>query len=144
MNMYLKYILAISMVGFVVFTTQAQRLMGLVVEKNSEGIEKALPGANVYWLGNVSTRAVTSFENGTFFIDRSDEFNQLIISFVGYRTDTVLITDQKSIKVLLSAEKLLNEVTIQGWRASSGLDQLKTINTVVMTEKELFKAACCN
>jgi outer membrane receptor for ferrienterochelin and colicins len=120
----------------------AQKLMGLVVEKNAEGIDKALPGANVFWLG--TTIATTSGSNGIFMIDRIEGANKLVISFVGYKSDTVMVSDQKSLKVVMVPDQLLDEVVVEGWKASSGLDQLKTINTVVMTEKELFKAACCN
>ena len=123
-------------------STHAQKLMGLVVEKNAEGVDEPIPGANVFWL---STALGTSTgENGVFMIDRVEGATKLVISFVGYRTDTVEINNQTSIKITLQPDQQLKEVVIQGWKPSTGLDQAKGINTVVMTEKELFKAACCN
>lgn len=104
--------------------------------------EEALFGANVYWLG--TTSGTTTRENGTFFIDRIESSNQLVISFVGFKADTVLITDQKSVKVQLEQSTTLNEVVVEGWKPSSGLSYLKGINTIEMDEDELFKAACCN
>ncbi len=123
-------------------TVQAQKLMGLVVEKNAEGVDEPLPGANIFWLG--TSTGTTTGENGVFMIDRQEGANKLVVSFVGYRTDTVSIINQSSIKVTLQSDKYLKEVTVQGWKPSSGIDQLRGINTVIMTEKELFKAACCN
>lgn len=120
----------------------SQKLMGLVIEKNAEGIDQPLPGANVFWLG--TNKGVSTGENGVFMIDRVAGRAKLVISYVGYKSDTLTITDQTSVKVELGSDRVLKEITVQGWRASSGLDQLKPINTVVMTEKELFKAACCN
>ena len=119
-----------------------QKLMGLVVEKNAEGVEQALPGANVFWLG--TTKGVSTGENGVFMIERAAGTSKLVVSFVGYKSDTLTITNQTSIKVELGTDRVLDEVTVQGWRSSSAMDQLKPINTVIMTEKELFKAACCN
>jgi outer membrane receptor for ferrienterochelin and colicin len=77
-------------------------------------------------------------------IDRVEGASQLVVSFVGYRTDTVSVSNQTSIKITLQSSQQLQEVVIQGWKPSTGLDQARGINTVVMTEKELFKAACCN
>lgn len=120
----------------------AQKLMGLVVEKTAEGLDEPLPGATVFWLG--TTAGTKTVENGVFMIERVEGSDRLVISFVGFRADTVLITNQASIKVTLQSDQYLKEVTIQGWKPSTGLDQARGINTVVMTEKELFKAACCN
>lgn len=134
--------ISIGMVMAFTFSGNAQRLMGLVVEKNAAGVDQALPGANVFWLG--TTKGTTTGENGVFLIDRVEGVDKIVISFVGYKSDTLTITNQTSVKVTLSSDQVLNEVTVQGWRATSELDQLKPINTVIMTEKELFKAACCN
>lgn len=121
---------------------QAQQLLGLVVELNNQGVEEPIPGANLIWLG--TSIATTTGDNGVFMIDRATGVDKLIISFVGYRTDTVSVTDQKSVKVTLVSNQVLEEVTIEGRRASTRMDVTNPINTSVMTEKELFKAACCN
>jgi len=61
---------------------QAQKLMGLVVEKNAEGVDEPLPGANAFWLG--TTTGVAAGDNGVFMIDRVDGSNNLVVSYVGY------------------------------------------------------------
>lgn len=124
------------------YSVQAQQLLGLVVELNDRGVEEPIPGANVIWLG--TSVATTTGDNGVFMINRMAGADKLVISFVGYRPDTVTITDQKNVKVTLVSNQVLEEVTIQGWRSSTRMDVTNPINTSVMTEKELFKAACCN
>lgn len=122
-------------------SAQAQQLMGLVVQKSVTGGDEPVFGANVYWLG--TTVGTTTRENGVFLIDRVAGKEQLVISFIGFETDTITVGDQTSLKVELVPIHL-QEVTIEGWKPSSGLDHSRSTNTVVMMEKELFKAACCN
>lgn len=132
---------AVAMVTLLATSAFSQRLMGLVTQKNAEGVDEAVAGANVYWLN--STTAVSTGENGVFMIDRLPNHDRLVISFIGLIPDTITVTDQKNVKVDLKPESL-REVTIEGWRPSTTLDHSKAINTTVMLEKELFKAACCN
>jgi outer membrane receptor for ferrienterochelin and colicin len=117
-----------------------QQLMGLVTQKNND-LEEAVAGANVYWLG--TTNAVVTGSNGIFMIDRVDGADKLVISFTGFYSDTVAVSNQANIKVQLKSTTL-KEVTIEGWKPATGIDQTRGINTSVMLEKELFKAACCN
>lgn len=125
-----------------VMTTEAQKVMGVVSRLNEQGTEEAVPGANVYWLGTaVST---TTAENGVFMIERPSDSNQLIVSFIGLISDTITVSDQNNIHVQLQSEEMLEAVTIEGWKPTSGMDQTRGINTTVMLEEELFKAACCN
>lgn len=137
--------IAMAMVILLAFTAQqtlGQKLMGLVVQKNAKGVEEPVPGANVYWAG--TTQATVSRDNGVFLIDRAPGLDHLVISFVGLRPDTIVITDQTNVKVELLPIQTLKEVTVEGWRPSTRADYNSGINVVVMNEKELFKAACCN
>jgi outer membrane receptor for ferrienterochelin and colicin len=120
---------------------QAQKLMGIVVEK-IQGEDSPLPGANVYWLGTV--KGTTTRDNGVFMLDRIPGVDKLIVSFVGYTADTLTITNEANVKVALRSEQMLQEVTVQGWKSTTRIDQSSGINIQVMDEKELFKAACCN
>jgi outer membrane receptor for ferrienterochelin and colicins len=124
-----------------VLDSQAQKLMGIVVEK-SQGQDSPLPGANVYWQG--TTKGTTTRDNGVFMIDRIPGSDKLIVSYVGYKSDTLTIGSETNVKVELRSDQLLEEVTVEGWRSTTGIDQSSGINIQVMNEKELFKAACCN
>src|SRR3954471_18077789 len=83
----------------------AQKLMGLVVEKDAQGKDQPLPGANVFWLG--TTKGTTTRDNGVFLIDKVPGNERLIISFVGYRADTVNVSDQSNIKVEMKTDQEL-------------------------------------
>ncbi|MFN5169205.1 MAG: TonB-dependent receptor [Cyclobacteriaceae bacterium] len=138
----MKHFVIAAAIAALSFTANGQKLMGLVVEKNAKGVDQPLPGANVYWLG--TSIGTTTRDNGVFMIDRLAGADRLVVSYVGYRADTLLITDQTSIKVELAADNELQEVVVEGWRPTSRVDLASSINTVIMDEKELFKAACCN
>jgi outer membrane receptor for ferrienterochelin and colicins len=134
--------LLLGMLATGVQVVNAQKLMGLVVEKDEKGVDEPLAGANVFWAG--TTIGTTTGANGIFMIDRAEGFRQLVVSYVGYRSDTLMVTNQTSVKIYLVSDQVLDEITVKGWRPASGLDQARNINTVIMSEKELFKAACCN
>lgn len=120
----------------------SQKIVGLVVEKGPTGVDQPLPGANVYWLG--TTRGTTTKDNGVFLIEKLAGDQRLVVSYVGYTPDTLDITNQTNVKVELKSDQVLDEVTVEGWRSTSRIDHSRNINVVVMDEKELFKAACCN
>ena len=131
----------VAMVLVVGLSAEAQQLMGLVVQKNSDNVDEAVAGANVHWLGK--SDGVTTGSNGIFMINRVEGFDKLVISFIGLKSDTLTITNQTNVKVELKST-VLKEVTVEGWKPATGIDQTRGINTSVMLEKELFKAACCN
>lgn len=120
----------------------AQKLMGTVVEKDSKGQDQPLPGASVHWLG--TTTGTITRDNGVFMIDRIATTDMLVVSFVGFTPDTVQVKDQSNLRVELKSNEVLNEVTVEGWRATTRIDHSSGINIQVMDEAELFKAACCN
>jgi len=138
----LKQLFAISFLLIVVSANAQDRVLGVVVEIGEDGKEAPLPGANVYWLG--TTQGVVTRSNGVFLLERSVDSDKLIISYVGYKPDTLTNIGDGNVKVVLEPDNTLDEVTIEGWQPSSGVDYLKGINTVEMSEEELFKAACCN
>ena len=137
-----RLIIAVMAMMLFPFALQSQKLMGLVIEVDEKGGDQPLPGANVYWLG--TTKGTSTKDNGIFLIDRVPESNKLVVSFVGYKSDTILITDQTNIKIVLKSEQELAAVTVEGWRPTTSFDNVSNINLVTMNEKELFKAACCN
>jgi outer membrane receptor for ferrienterochelin and colicins len=134
--------IAAAAVMFLTHAAFAQQLMGLVVQKNAEGLEEALAGANVHWLG--TTTATATGENGIFMINRVPGVDKLVVSYTGFTPDTLTVTGQANVKVELMAVQQLKEVTVEGWKPGTGMDHSRAISTVVMQEKELFKAACCN
>ncbi|WP_430466670.1 TonB-dependent receptor [Winogradskyella ouciana] len=118
-----------------------EQLKGIVLESSS-GKESPLPGANVYWLGS-SVGAITN-EDGTFSLPYKFSFNKLVISYVGFKTDTITVTENKYIKHVLQASEELDAVTVTSRKKATARSYLKATNTLFVSSDELLKAACCN
>lgn len=117
------------------------QLKGQILE-SSTSKELPLPGANVYWLGS-SVGTITA-EDGTFKLPYKFSFNRLIISYVGFKTDTLVVTENKYIKHVLQPSDELDTVTITSRKQSTMKSYLKATNTFTVSSDELLKAACCN
>ena len=119
-------------------TCFAQNVNGVVLDK-SNNKEEAIIGATVNWLG---TKIATTTDNvGKFSIARTKS-KKLIISFVGYKSDTLEISNETDLRVYLQSENLLQEVVVRS--SSTSMDRLSPIHTEILTSKALAKAACCN
>ena len=104
-----------------------------------------LPGANVFWAG--TTTGTATDEQGRFEIkiDCSKLPHKLVVSFMGFRTDTLMIeAGQETVEVVLESSQDLDEVVVRGRRTGSHVSSLEPILTNVITESELQRAACCN
>lgn len=123
-------------------SAQAAMIKGVVLEETSKGDLNPLQGASIQWLQ--SGQGVTTDANGVFNIAQTNKADQLIISYTGFKSDTVNIINNKTMMVVLGKGKALSEVVVTAKQRSSYIAALNPIRTQVMTEKELFKAACCN
>ncbi|WP_299890263.1 TonB-dependent receptor [uncultured Lacinutrix sp.] len=119
--------------------TQTQ-LKGVVFEDENKQIE--LPGANVYWL-NTTIGAVTDLD-GKFSLPYKEEYKTLIISYVGYKTDTITVAENKYIKHSLKPTSTLDEVSITSRKQATAKSYLQAQNVLTINSDELLKAACCN
>jgi hypothetical protein len=89
----------------------AQQISGSVFEKNQSEKEIPLPGANVYWI-NTIIATVTNAE-GHFVLNGKDiQDPRIVISFTGYRSDTLLVKEGKEVRVLLQNAVSLKEVQV--------------------------------
>ena len=80
-------------------------LKGKVFEQNQE---KEIPviGANVYWQ-NTTVGTVTDI-NGNFKLSKLKTNNKLVISYVGYRSDTIIVENQEYLSIAVySTQKLI-------------------------------------
>lgn len=118
-----------------------EKLTGTITEK-MDGKKVPLGGANVHWL-NTSVGAVTDFD-GNFEIPYKSEYKKLVVSFVGYQTDTISVTGLKHITHSLKSSSDLDEVTVTSRRKASARSFLESQNVINVSSAELLKAACCN
>lgn len=118
----------------------SQVITGHVFER-ANNQQKALPGATVRW-DSTSFGTLTD-STGLFNLPLVDRSNRLIVSYVGYESDTALVTEPgRELTITLKSSNTLQEVLVQG--ASSAIDRLNPIQTELLTTRTLVKAACCN
>ncbi|GGH47336.1 TonB-dependent receptor [Dyadobacter endophyticus] len=119
----------------------AQRITGSVNEQEPQTKSlKPITGANVYWSG--TTQATATDENGRFNIPRSAQSALLVVSFVGFRNDTIKIGQESELQVVLQSDQTLDEVVVRAGNTS--IDRLSPHQTEIITTRALAKAACCN
>ncbi|WP_055435061.1 TonB-dependent receptor [Lacinutrix algicola] len=123
-----------------VFALSQEQLSGVILEKSSN--QSPLPGANVFWLGT-KVGNVTNF-NGEFSLPYKKEYTKLVVSFVGYKTDTLTISSVKPIKHSLKPASELEEINITSRNKATSSSYLSSQNIITVSSDELLKAACCN
>ncbi len=119
-----------------------EKVEGMVMQGNSEGKHIGLAGANVYWM-NSPIGTITN-EQGLFAIPYSKEYNKLIISYVGFQTDTLIINEPKMVHHWLQPSNELDEVVLEQEREALEKTYFSSQNIVTINSAELLKAACCN
>lgn len=123
-----------------------EHLMGKIVEKDAAGKESPLGMAGVKWMSTTIT--TVSDDKGIFHISFPDSLPaKLIVSMVSYKTDTIIFKEQPktSVKVILKTNtQTLNEVKIIGKQNATSNLTTPTLNTELLSQKELTSAACCN
>ncbi len=121
----------------------AQTIKGIVYELDENQKKKTLPGVNLYW-SETQSGAVTNAE-GDFTIKAIGNNNKLIVSFVGYKNDTIFVAKgQKDIEIILSINNTLKEVVITNRLPGGFVSRVDAIYNYNITGHELGKAACCN
>ncbi|QDA59097.1 TonB-dependent receptor [Hymenobacter jejuensis] len=105
----------------------------------------ALPGATVRWRGT-STDAASTDNTGVFSLARPahNEYNQLIINYLGYKADTIAIPAGSSafVRIALRRATELGEVKVEG--RAVAYSALTPTNSQMITSRDLTKSACCN
>ena len=118
-----------------------EKVTGTITE-NVNNKEVPLSGANVYWL-NTQIGTVTDFD-GNFEIAYKPEYKKMVISYVGYKTDTISVNAQKRITHSLTSTANLDEVTVTARQKASSRSFIQSANVLNVSSAELLKAACCN
>ena len=136
-----KYLIIVLLLLPLVAFSQ-QTFKGMIMDKNLPKNNKGVFGANVYWLG--TTIGTTTNEKGWFTIPYKITYKKLVISYVGYKTDTLTITSLKPIHHFITEENQLEEVTVSARKKATHKSFLSTANVFTVNADELLKAACCN
>jgi len=119
-----------------------ENLNGTIYDSSQDNIKQPLFGANLIWLG---TNVGTSTDiDGNFSLPFVDSTKNLIISYIGFKSDTLVITSATPIKHVLTSTNNLDEVVVQSRKVATSRSYLKAQNTLLVSSDELLKAACCN
>lgn len=116
-----------------------QFITGSVVDVRTN---EPLLGAVVQW-ENSNVGTVTN-ESGKFNLPSDKIYSRIIISYVGYKTDTIVYTNQTMINSKLEEATAGPTVTVIGHKQATAITMLNPQNFQTLGEKELCKAACCN
>ena len=122
------------------YLSHSQSISGIVLEKKTDGKTEVIVGANIRWLNAKS--GVSSNSVGKFMLAQKPENHQLIVSFVGYKTDTLMVHTTDYLTIFLEANTQLEGVTVRA--NATQIDQINPIHTEIINQKTLAKAACCN
>ena len=117
----------------------AQDLSGEVLDENNE----PLIGASIF----CPSAQFGAFTDGTgaFNLYLEEEFPlSLIVSYVGYQSDTIVLTENQFMTINLSPSAELEEVVVNGRRSGVIISNLNPAKVEQLTQTELGKAACCD
>ncbi|MCG8235250.1 TonB-dependent receptor [Tenacibaculum finnmarkense] len=115
---------------------------GMIMNKDNPKNNLGVYGANIHWLN--TNIGVTTNEKGWFTIPYKKSYKKLVVSFVGYKTDTITINNLKPIHHFLTESNNLNEVIVTSKKSATQKSYLTSQNLVTINSAELLKAACCN
>ncbi|MBA2613558.1 MAG: TonB-dependent receptor [Bacteroidetes bacterium] len=139
--MKIRYLLALlSIVNVLCIKAQ---IKGKIVEVSQKADTTVIPGVTLFW--DKTSVATTSDKNGNFKLAVSPQTNKLIINAIGYKSDTVSVSDtSKYLLLVLKNGVDLQEVQIVYYSSGTEISYLNPIKTEILNERSLMKAACCN
>ncbi len=142
----LRYsILLLACAYFLSDHVYAQSLVKGVVMEYDKATQKEIPitGANIYWLPSLD--GTSSDEKGKFTLRSPDMYpSKLVVSFVGYKPDTLEVKSNSDLHIRLEKVLDLKEVQVAARQEGVGVSTINPINVEKISHKELLKAACCN
>ena len=131
------------LIFFSLKTYAQENLQGRVLAKEAR---ETIPliGANVFWL-NTQIGTITD-EEGKFSLPYLGPEEQLILSYIGFKSDTLSIKENRLLIQFLdeSDSESLDEVTLTQRRKGIQKSYFEAQNIIYVNSDELLKAACCN
>jgi len=139
--MKLYTILLISLCGL--YLNAQDTLEGRVLTKNGNDTIPLI-GASIYWMN--SDTGTVSHEDGKFSLPYLNTNEKLIISYLGYKPDTLSLDNNRFLTRFLEEITVgaLDEITLTQRRKAIQKSYFEAQNVVTVNSAELLKAACCN
>ncbi|MBX0334534.1 TonB-dependent receptor [Pontibacter sp. HSC-14F20] len=122
----------------ILYPATAQQLTGRVVDKTNNS---PLIGASSVWKG--TTKGTSTDAAGNFTLQLADAATpEIIVSYLGYKPDTINVSGKTNITVALTSTGSLKEVVVEGQQTR--YSALTPTNSQIITTRDLEKSACCN
>ncbi len=98
------------------------------------------------FIGLMLILVLWQMRSGYFEIERtSDQFSEIVVSFVGYKSDTVAVKDDNEIiEIVLSKAGDLDEIIVSGKQDPHSISAVNPLNVEVITSDGLQRLACCS
>jgi outer membrane receptor for ferrienterochelin and colicins len=137
MNRYL-YILAIACICVNLYSQSITGTVYSIINSKKEPIE----GAIIKWV-NTNNGKTTDIK-GKFKISAEGITDKrLVVSQVGYLKDTILVSEDTELEIIMMPNILTGEIEVEGEHKSSYFDN-RNAKTEIVTSNELVKDACCD
>jgi outer membrane receptor for ferrienterochelin and colicins len=124
-----------------VLLSDSNNIKGVVLSEDKKGNFIPLRGASIIWSGK-KVATVTDI-HGVFSLP-FHEPGKIIVSYTGYRPDTIDVKQVSDVQIILANNGMLNEVKVSVRSKSMYLSTVNAFRVTTISSKELLKAACCN
>ncbi len=134
----MKQLILYTLILFPFLVYSQRNIKGTILDNSNNPVF----GANIYW--KTTSNGANSDEKGKFEIAKNINNHTLVISFIGYKTQEVLVQNSNSLTIILIAENELETINIKARKQSSSRPSYFIKNIINVNKAELLKAACCN
>ena len=115
------------------------QVKGMVKDNQGEPVV----AANVFWIN--TTNGTVTDENGAFTIEQPVGAKKLVVSFIGYENDTIVVeNDHKELAIILQGSVMMDEVQVVERKIGVVKSRSSVLNQDMISSAELARAACCN
>ncbi|MBA6314722.1 TonB-dependent receptor [Cellulophaga baltica] len=118
------------------------KITGTVLERTEKGDPDTLADVHISWLN--STSGTVTDSSGNFSLTYSTDHKKIVLSYVGYVSDTITVNRPNLGKLYLQPNIALEEVVVRKKVNSIQKSLFNPQNTVNVDSREMLKAACCN
>jgi copper chaperone CopZ len=122
--------------------SNAHRISGVVVSEDNKGNFTPLAGASIVWAG--TQEGTISDKHGAFSLAENKPGQKLIVSYTGYQSDSIEINNAHQLQIVLASNGQLKAINIKGKPKYSYINELGAVRSLMISSKDLLKAACCN
>ncbi len=140
----MKYIFLIFISLFIISSfAQAEIVKGRVWGLSEDGIKKPLPRATISAIGEAS--GAISDKEGNFELTVSEKVHNIVISYVGFKKDTIHIHDyEDELEIILQPNLQLGVVNVDAQKEATQVSLSSAVKMESINARGLQKAACCN